>query len=110
MTTPVRHKTKHPRGSEEPGRAGADHGGGGTDTPPAAGGGGGSTLERVTVNLSPRSVRAMEQLVASTGDTKTDVINKALQVYSFIQEVMDEGGRLYTREAGSDELERLRFM
>jgi hypothetical protein len=69
----------------------------------------GSSLERVTVNLSPRSVAALDELVQITGDTKTDAINKALQVYSFLQTVMHQGGALYTREAPGAELERLRF-
>ena len=71
--------------------------------------GGGSSLEKVTVNLTTRSVAALEKAVEVTGDSKTDVINKALQVYSFIQEQIDAGGALYVKDAGSDEAERLRI-
>jgi len=74
-----------------------------------AGGSGGSGLERVTVNLTVRSVEALEGLVHLTGDTKTDAINKALQVYSYLQNLMNTGGALYVREADGAELERLRF-
>jgi hypothetical protein len=76
-----------------------------------AGGAGGSGLERVTVNLTTRSVEALESLVHLTGDTKTDVINKALQVYSYLQNLMNTGGALYVREGEGEgaELERLRF-
>jgi hypothetical protein len=74
-----------------------------------AGGTGGSGLERVTVNLTVRSVEALEGLVSLTGDTKTDAINKALQVYSYLQNLMNTGGALYVREADGAELERLRF-
>lgn len=74
------------------------------------GSGGGSSLERVTVNLTSRSVAALEALVALSGDTKTDAINKALQIYAYLQQHMDGGGKVYVREPGSDELERLRFL
>jgi hypothetical protein len=77
--------------------------------PAGRGAAGGSNLERVTVNLTPRSVAALDSLVQLTGDTKTDAINKALQVYSYLQNVLQNGGALYVRESDSTELERLRF-
>lgn len=84
----------------------ARSGGGGRT---GGGRGGGSPLEKVTVNLTKRSVEALDKLVESTGETKTDAINKALQVYAFIQEQFDSGGTLYVKDAGSDEAERLRI-
>lgn len=72
--------------------------------------GGGSSLERVTVNLTPRSVAALETLAKLTGETKTDIINKTLQIQAYLQEQIDNGGKLYLREADSDELERIRFL
>ena len=72
--------------------------------------GGGSSLERITVNLSSRSVAALDSITAHSGETKTDAINKALQVWAYLQEHVDSGGSLYTRSPGSDELERLRFL
>jgi hypothetical protein len=71
--------------------------------------GGGSSLERVTVNLTTRSVAAMERISELTGDTKTDAINKALQFYGHIQEFLDSGGALYMRDPGSSELDRIKI-
>lgn len=71
--------------------------------------GGGSSLERVTVNLTPRSVAAMDLVVDLTGDTKTDTINKALQFYGHIQEFLSSGGTLYMRDPGSSELDRIKI-
>ncbi|MFF5115017.1 hypothetical protein [Streptosporangium sp. NPDC000509] len=68
-----------------------------------------STLERVTVNLTPRSSRALEEAVEITGDTKTDTINRALQVYSYLERVLQNGGNIYVQEAGQTDQERLRF-
>jgi len=65
--------------------------------------------ERTTTNLTPRSVRAIHNLVDWTGCTKTDTINRALQIYEFIQQVMKNGGTLHVRQSGGAELERLTF-
>jgi hypothetical protein len=66
-------------------------------------------LERVTVNLTPRSVKALEEVVAITQDTKTDVINRSLQVYAYLEQILQGGGAVYLREAESTDLERLKF-
>jgi hypothetical protein len=71
---------------------------------------GSSALEKVTVNLTSRSAEALGKTVAATGDSKTDVINKALQLYAFMQEYLDAGGRVYIRDSDSSELERLRIL
>lgn len=70
----------------------------------------GSTLEKVTVNLTRRSADALDKTIAATGDSKTDVINKALQLYAFLQEHMGARGLLYVRDPGSSEIERLRIL
>lgn len=72
--------------------------------------GGGSSLERVTVNLTKRSVTAMDRITELTGDTKTDAINKALQFYGYIQEFLDSGGALYMREPGNSELDKIKLL
>ena len=64
---------------------------------------------RVTVNLTARSTRALEEAVAATGDTQTDVINRALQVYAYLESAMAEGDRVYLENAERQERERLRF-
>jgi hypothetical protein len=66
-------------------------------------------LERVTVNLAPRTSEALEQLVQATGESKTDTINKALQVFSYLQRLQRDGGAVYVREPVGKEVERLRI-
>jgi hypothetical protein len=65
--------------------------------------------ERTTTNLTPRSVRAMSNLGCWTGYTKTDIVNRALQIYEFIQQITERGGTLHVRQAHGAELERLTF-
>jgi hypothetical protein len=68
----------------------------------------GARLERVTVNITGRSSRALDLLTQLTGDTKTDAINRALQVYAYMEQVAAHGGSVYVREAVDSELERLK--
>lgn len=52
----------------------------------------GRTLVKVTVNLTPRAVEALDQTCARTKDSKTDTINRALVVYQIVLDLMDRGG------------------
>ncbi|WP_435233977.1 hypothetical protein [Streptomyces sp. Tue6028] len=65
---------------------------------PAASGRGSSPLERVTVNLTGRASRALEATVGLTGDSKTDSINRALTVYAYIEQVLQQGGSITVQE------------
>jgi hypothetical protein len=75
----------------------------------ASGRGGGGSLERVTVNLSARASRALELATELTGDTKTDTISRALQIYAYLEQVTSHGGAIYVREKADSELERLKI-
>lgn len=81
------------------------------DAGDVAGRGHGSSgpLERVTVNLTARSSRALEVATELTGDTKTDTINRALQIYAFLEQILARGGSIYTRESADAELERIKI-
>jgi hypothetical protein len=67
-----------------------------------------NTVDRVTVNLTARAIAALEQVAAITGESKTDAINRALQVYAMLHRTQEAGGAIYTRERDGQELERLR--
>src|SRR5579859_2462023 len=72
--------------------------------------GGGRGLERITVNLTPRSSAALVLAVELSGDTKTDTINRALQIYAYLEQVIRDGGSVHVREQNGAELERLRIV
>ena len=72
-------------------------------------GSGGGPLERVTVNLVARASRALQRLSDLTGDSKTDSINRALQVYAYLEEVTANGGAIYVRESKESELQLLKM-
>src|SRR5215475_7010303 len=75
---------------------------------PASGRGHGP-FERLTVNLTTRSSQALDDAVQLTGDTKTDTINKALQLWAHLQHLINAGGAVYFRETKGDDLERVHF-
>lgn len=69
---------------------------------------GGGRFERVTVNLSPASSAALDRAVDITGDSKTDTINRALQIYAMLTDAVDDGGQILIRYANGD-MERQRL-
>jgi hypothetical protein len=57
--------------------------------------GGGDRLIRLTVLLLPSAYQALASTAQTTGYTKPDVVNRALQVYQVIEDVLrEDGGRL----------------
>jgi hypothetical protein len=69
----------------------------------------GRTQARVTVNLTSRSTQALDETVASSGDTQTDVINRAIQVYAYLEAAMAKGEQIFLEHPERQERERLRF-
>jgi hypothetical protein len=58
---------------------------------------------RVTLNLSRKTVEALNATSALTDDNKTEVINKAVQLYREVQEAQHKGGGIWIQSGqGSD--------
>jgi hypothetical protein len=76
------------------------------DTPAAAHDNPGG-LVRVTVNLTPKSANSLEHISRTTGLSKTDVINRSLQVYQVVEELLDKGKGSILIKHPSGELERV---
>ena len=72
------------------------------------GNGSNGPLERITVNLTGRASRALDLATELTGDTKTDTVNRALQIYAYLEQITADGGSIYVKEAAGSELERLK--
>jgi len=45
-----------------------------------------------------------------TGDSKTDIINRALSIYEYFERIIREGGAVYVRERGSEEFIRVQLL
>jgi hypothetical protein len=77
--------TRRPRKGQEPSRS--------NDAGTAAGTS--SSLTKITVNLVPRTAVALDSACATTGDSKTDTINRAVQLYQLMTELMADGWAVY---------------
>lgn len=66
-------------------------------------------LARVTVNLVRPAQTSLMQLMELTGLSKTDLVNRALQIYGDLQRTMSAGGAVYVQEQPKADLERIRL-
>jgi hypothetical protein len=66
-------------------------------------------LTRLTVNLLPKADAALQSAATREGMSRTDVVNRALQLYDFAGQIGDEGGQLLVRNRAG-ELTLLRLM
>jgi hypothetical protein len=69
-----------------------------------------SGLTRVTVNLNRQAVQALEFVSEATGYSKTDTINRALQVYAIVQQIMERNGGVLHVKHDDGELERIHIV
>lgn len=53
-----------------------------------------TTAARITVGLIPKAVEALDWLAQRTGMTKTDLVNRAVQLYRFTEESQVNGAYL----------------
>ena len=65
------------------------------------GDGTGGAPEQLTVNVTGCASRALDLAAELTGDTRTDTLNRALQVYAYLEQVTARGGSIHVREAES---------
>ena len=64
-------------------------------------------LTKITANLVPRAVVALNHASGTTGDNRTDVINRALQVYAFISDAIDQGKLIIIEDPQTGDRERV---
>lgn len=55
-------------------------------------------LVRLTVNLVPRAHAAMLLASEINGLSKTDTVNRALQLYAYVEHTLSDGGELLVRD------------
>jgi hypothetical protein len=56
-------------------------------------------VHRLTVNLTDKSMAALNDIMSVDGLSKTDAINRALQVYGFLGSELISGKQLLLRDA-----------
>ena len=72
--------------------------------PPAVG------AERITVALIPKAADDLQRLTAVTGLSKTDIVNRAVSLYEFIESQIREGNDLLIRDPKTGETQLIKFL
>lgn len=67
-------------------------------------------VDRITVTLVPRAGEGLQLLVARTGLSKTDLVNRAITLYEFIESKMQAGNDLILRNGKTGETEVIRLL
>jgi len=67
------------------------------------------TAERITVALIPKAASDLQQAVDRTGLSKTDVVNRAITLYEYIDARLSRGAELLIRDGESGQVEQIKF-
>jgi len=66
------------------------------------------THERITVGLIRKTSDDLDKLTESTGLSKTDLVNRAVQLYAFVDEEVRSGGTVAVQRG--DDLYRVKLI
>lgn len=67
-------------------------------------------IERITVALIPRAAADLQRLVDRTGLSKTDVVNRAITLYEFIDEQLRTERDVLIRDHSTGETQTVRLL
>jgi hypothetical protein len=67
-------------------------------------------LDRITVALIPRVADDLQKLLDRTGLSKTDLVNRAITLYEFIDQELSTGRDLLVRDKASGETQVIRLL
>lgn len=67
-------------------------------------------IERITVALIPKAADDLQQLQDRTSLSKTDITNRAITLYEFIDEQLRTGREVLIRDPGTGETQIVRFL
>ncbi|MGV4984394.1 hypothetical protein ACVB8X_03590 [Streptomyces sp. NRAIS4] len=66
--------------------------------------------ERITIALIAKAAESLQRLQRRTGLSKTDVVNRAISVYDFIDQQLEDGNELLIRRKGTDEVQLVHIL
>jgi hypothetical protein len=69
-----------------------------------------AATERITVALVPKAAGDLTRLQQRTSLGKTDVVNRAISLYEFLQAQIDAGHDIITRDQATGETQLVRFL
>ena len=66
--------------------------------------------ERITVALIPKAAEDLSRLQAATGLSKTDIVNRAISLYEFLQAQIDAENDFVVRDRKTGESQLVKFL
>jgi hypothetical protein len=66
--------------------------------------------ERITVALIPKAAEDLSRLQSSTGLSKTDIVNRAISLYEFLQAQIDAENDFVVRDRKTGESQLVKFL
>ncbi|MEU3287037.1 hypothetical protein [Streptomyces longwoodensis] len=69
-----------------------------------------AVTERITVALIAKAAESLQRLQRRTGLSKTDVVNRAISVYDFVDQQIEDGNELLIRRKGTDEVQLVHIL
>jgi hypothetical protein len=66
-------------------------------------------VDRITVALVRRAGDDLQELQERTGLSKTDLVNRAISLYKFVEDQTEEGKELLVRDPKSKDTQLIRF-
>jgi len=69
-----------------------------------------TVTERITVALVRKAGEDLQTLQERTGLSKTDIVNRAISLYEFIEGQVQAGKDLYIKDPKTDQTQLIRFL
>jgi hypothetical protein len=69
-----------------------------------------ASTDRITVALVRKVVEDLQSLQNTTGLSKTDIVNRAISLYKFIEAQSQAGKDLYIKDPNTGETQLIRFL
>jgi hypothetical protein len=69
-----------------------------------------SVVERITVALIRRAAEDLQRLQDRTGLSKTDLVNRSISVYEFVDSEVQAGNDVYVRNHETGEYQLIHFL
>lgn len=70
----------------------------------------GEHVRRFSVNLTDKSVKAMATAQEIAEETKSDVVNRGVQLYAYLLKNDADGGEVMVRLPGEDKVRTIHFL
>jgi hypothetical protein len=69
-----------------------------------------AVADRITVALIRKAAEDLQRLHARTGLSKTDIVNRAISVYEFVESEAEAGNNVYVRDKETGNYQLVKFL